>query len=103
MGKHSHVKGKHFTARMVEVFDSLLDSPETKLHALRGLQLAGGPFPFAQGDSTDAGRNWSQTPHRLDYCFAKWERRAQNTAKSWVRHKRTDRENYNAIDQLSFF
>ena len=55
-----------YTLRMIEVFNAITrDAPGTRLHALRGLQLAGGPSLADRADSTDAGRNWSQTPHRL--------------------------------------
>jgi hypothetical protein len=35
--------------------------PPTWLHMLRGMNLAGGPYPFASVDSTDVGRNHNRT------------------------------------------
>ena len=104
MGTHSHVTGKAYTLRMIEVFNAITRDapPGTKLHALRGLQLAGGPFPFAQADSTDAGRNWSQTPHRLETCLDKWDRRARSTATQWSLRETTE-SIYNRVRQTSIF
>lgn len=103
MGRHSHVTGKAYTLRMIEVFNALTrDAPGTKLHALRGLQLAGGPFPFTQADSTDAGRNWSQTPHRLETCLDKWDRRARATATQWSLRDTTEAI-YNRVRQTTIF
>lgn len=103
MGAHSHVTGKAYTLRMVEAFNAITrDAPGTKLHALRGLQLAGGPFPFAQADSTDAGRNWSQTPHRLRTCLDRWDRRAKTTAKTWD-FRMTTEAIYTQVRQKTIF
>ena len=103
MGMHSHVTGKAYTLRMIEVFNAITrDAPGTRLHALRGLQLAGGPFPFAQGDSTDAGRNWSQTPHRLEACLDRWDRRARATATTWGLRTTTEAI-YQRVRQTSIF
>ncbi len=103
MGRHSHVTGKAYTLRMIEVFNAITrDAPGTKIHALRGLQLAGGPFPFTQADSTDAGRNWSQTPHRLETCLDKWDRRARATATQWSLRDTTEAI-YNCVRQTTIF
>jgi len=66
------------------------------------LQLAGGPFPFTQADSTDAGRNWSQTPHRLETCLDKWDRRARATATQWSLRDTTEAI-YNRVRQTTIF
>jgi hypothetical protein len=60
-----------WTRRVEAVFDALaLRHRRTPwLHMLRGMQLSGGPYPFASVDSTDVARNHN---------------RRQNTAKSMV-------------------
>lgn len=103
MGRHSHVTGKAYTERMIEVFNAITrDAYGTKIHALRGLQLAGGPFPFDQADSTDAGRNHSQTPQKLEACLRRWNRRCANTAKSWSL-RLTSEVIYHKVSQTSIF
>jgi hypothetical protein len=39
--------------------------PRTRLHMLRGLALAGGPFPFYSADSTNIARNHAGSTGRL--------------------------------------
>lgn len=83
-GEYVEVLGAAYCRRMDEVFNRReVSFPGVGLHMLRGLQLAGGPWPFESADSTDVGVNWSQTPHRLSTAVSRWERRARHTAKAW--------------------
>lgn len=89
MGRHRAVTGPAYTARMVEMFNGLAGQ-RVQIHMLRGLRLAGGPFPFDSADSTDVGRNWSQTTSRLRFALDRWDRRAALTARSWHPRVTTD-------------
>lgn len=102
MGRHRNVTGAAYTARMVEVFNLRADRfPDLPIHMLRGLKLAGGPFPFASGDSTDAGRNHSQTPQRLRFVCNRWAARARCTTKTWHRTAAVERV-YSEVRQVTF-
>jgi hypothetical protein len=49
---------------MTEVMDVACDRrgvPFTRLHMLRGLAYAGGPYPFYSADSTNVARNHAGT------------------------------------------
>jgi len=102
MGRHRHICGPEYTSRMIQVFNLRAELfPDLPVHMLRGLQLAGGPFPFVSGDSTDLGRNWSQTPQRLGFALNRWSRRAARTAKTW--HPKAMNENaiYGQVRQVT--
>jgi len=89
-GEYVEVLGAAYCRRMDEVFNHReVSFRGVGLHMLRGLQLAGGPWPFESADSTDVGVNWSQTPHRLITAVSRWERRARATATTWqpTRHR----------------
>lgn len=102
MGRQRNVCSAEYTARMIEVFNLREDLfPALPIHMLRGLQLAGGPFPFASGDSTDLGRNWSQTPQRLSFALDRWQRRARTTAKKWHRKQIDGLAIYQQVRQVT--
>lgn len=59
-GEYADVGNWLWHRRMVEAFDLVCDElgrVPAWLHMLRGLRLAGGPYPFASVDSTNIGRN----------------------------------------------
>lgn len=85
-GAYAIVGDARWHGRMVEAMNALCgDGPAPVwLHMLRGMALAGGPYPFASVDSTDVARNHNR-PHnnaramadRWDaiQCPARWTRR----------------------------
>lgn len=83
-GPYTEVLGPEYCRRIDQVFDDReARHSGSRLHMLRGLQVAAGPWPFTSADSTDVGQNWSQTPHRLQTRVACWERRARATPATW--------------------
>lgn len=63
-GDYRNVGDHEWRRRMAETMDSLCpDGPApTWLHMLRGMKLAGGPYPFASADSTNIARNHAGVP-----------------------------------------
>jgi hypothetical protein len=63
-GGYATLKSQAWTRRMAEAMDVACDSrgvPFTRLHMLRGLDFAGGPYPFYSADSTNVARNHAGT------------------------------------------
>lgn len=59
-GEYAKVGDARWHRRMVEAMDIACDPagvPRTRLHMLRGLSLAGGPYPFYSADSTNVAQN----------------------------------------------
>ncbi len=63
-GSYRNVGGQRWQRRMTEVLDRLCpDGPAPVwLHMLRGMKLAGSPYPFASADSTNIARNHAGVP-----------------------------------------
>lgn len=64
------VVGTHaWAARMAQAMDAACDvdgRPRTRLHLLRGLRYAAGPYPLHSADSTNVARNHSGNPSRCE-------------------------------------
>lgn len=63
-GEYATLDTPAWRRRMAEVMDVACDSrgvPFTRLHMLRGLGYAGGPYPFYSADSTNVARNHAGT------------------------------------------
>jgi hypothetical protein len=59
-GAYAALKSAAWQRRMAEVMNVACDRrgvPFTRLHMLRGLDFAGGPYPFHSADSTNVARN----------------------------------------------
>lgn len=59
-GQYATLGSPAWGRRMAEAMDVACDArgvPLTRLHLLRGLAYAGGPFPFYSADSTNVARN----------------------------------------------
>jgi hypothetical protein len=86
------IGSRPWVGRMVEVMDAVTDRdgvPVTRLHLLRGLDFAGGPYPLFSADSTNVARNHAgnvtrgraaRSPRRMAdeidarQCPARWQR-----------------------------
>lgn len=63
-GAYATIKSAAWRNRMAEAMDTACDCrgvPFTRLHMLRGLDFAGGPYPFYSADSTNVARNHAGT------------------------------------------
>jgi hypothetical protein len=63
-GEYAEIDSPSWRRRMAEAMDAATDRdgiPWTRLHMLRGLQFAGGPYPFYSADSTNVARNHAGT------------------------------------------
>jgi hypothetical protein len=63
-GNYSTIGSPAWRLRMAQVMDAVCDNcgvPRTRLHMLRGLQFAGGLYPFYSADSTNVARNHAGT------------------------------------------
>lgn len=59
-GEYATLNTPAWRRRMAEAMDVATDArgvPFTRLHMLRGLDFAGGPYPFFSADSTNVARN----------------------------------------------
>ncbi len=64
-GEYARLRTPRWRIRMTEALDVACDLdgvPRTRLHMLRGLDLAGGPYPFYSADSANVGRNHAGVP-----------------------------------------
>jgi hypothetical protein len=62
-GEFWKIGSPRWTWRMAKAMHAATDDkgvPRTRLHMLRGLQFAGGPYPFYSADSTNVARNAGQ-------------------------------------------
>lgn len=83
-GAYRAVLSPEYCRRADEIFNEREQRfPGVPLHMLRGLQVAGGPWPFYSADSTDVGQNWSQTELRTRTAVERWRRRTDRTPQSW--------------------
>lgn len=71
--------------KMVEAMNALCgDGPAPVwLHMLRGMALAGGPYPFASVDSTDIARNHNRAGGNVVAMAQRWD--SQQCAGRWAR------------------
>lgn len=63
-GEYAELGTPRWERRMAEAMDVACDPdgvPRTRLHMLRGLAFAGGPYPFYSADSTNVARNHAGT------------------------------------------
>lgn len=95
-GPHRAVNKPPFFDRMIDLFDAL---PTQRFHLLRGLQMAGGPFPFVSADSTDLGQNHSRNAERLTAARDRWDRRAALTATTWKGADRCHHKDWDSLRQ----
>lgn len=91
-GAYATVGDDRWHRRVSQAFDVISDERGRVpwIHMLRGLSLAGGPYPFASADSTNAARNhagsWRQKPKDVAeivaetdarQCPGRWQKRGE--------------------------
>jgi hypothetical protein len=71
--------------RVSEAFDAIADERGRVpwVHMLRGMSLAGGPYPFASADSTDVARNHNRQQNTARAMADRWD--AMQTPALWRR------------------
>ena len=88
-GAYAVVGTLRWHIRMVQAWNALGEGIPPRLHMMRGLSLAGGPYPFHSADSADIGRNHAgshkRAPTDVVVMAERWERRAAKTARTWIR------------------
>lgn len=82
--KYAVVLSDSWRGRMEEVWDEISKRHRHLpwLHMLRGMQLSGGPYPFASVDSTDIAQNHHRPQNAPRRMATRWD--ALQTPGTWV-------------------
>lgn len=74
-GAYAAVGSLRWHERMARAMDALCGNgpPPVWLHMLRGMALAGSPYPFASVDSTDIARNHARPQNVAPAMAARWD------------------------------
>lgn len=86
-GEYATPRSPSWVRRAILGWNAIYQRQGLRVHMLRGLSLAGGPFPFYSADSTDLARNhWRKDARHsgIVSMARKWDRRAATTARYWI-------------------
>lgn len=84
-GLYSRMQSPSWHARMEQAFNAVWE-PGLWLHLLRGMDLTGGPYPFASVDSS----NLAQNHHRSSAVELRIELDARQCPAGWVRRQQLE-------------
>jgi hypothetical protein len=75
-GEYAVVGSDSWHRRMEQAFNALCPTgpPPVWIHMLRGMSMAGGPYPFASVDSTDIARNHNRPRNTVRAMADRWDR-----------------------------
>lgn len=82
-GAYARVGTPAWHRRIAEALDAVADEDGRvpNIHMLRGMSLAGGPYPFASADSTDVAQNHNRPQNTPGAMAARWD--ALQTPARW--------------------